>query len=118
MRCLSHWNEALRPMRLAAALGLLLLAAAGHAIDLDEAKRTGLVGETAEGYVGLVNPAAPAEVRALVDDVNARRRTEYQRIARDNGIELEQVEALAARKAIEKTAPGAWVRIDGTWRPK
>jgi uncharacterized protein YdbL (DUF1318 family) len=114
----SHYYNALRPVQLAVALGLLLVAAAGHAIDLDEAKRTGLVGETAEGYVGLVNPSAPAEVRALVDDVNARRRAEYQRIARDNGIALEQVEALAARKAIEKTPSGGWVRIDGTWRPK
>lgn len=105
-------------LRGAAAGMLLVLAAAAHAVDLDSAKRGGLVGETAEGYVALVNPAAPPEVRALVDDVNARRRAEYQRIAADNGITLDQVETLAARKAIEKTAAGGWVRIDGVWRQK
>jgi uncharacterized protein len=108
-----------RPLlRAAVCAALLMLGVGAHAIELDEAKRTGLVGETAEGYLGVVNPAAPGEVRALVDDINARRRAEYQRIARDNGISLEQVELLAAGKAIDRTPKGGWVRIDGTWRLK
>lgn len=97
---------------------LLSGAALAHAIDLDQAKAQGLVGETIEGYLAAVNAAPSAEVAALVEDVNAKRRAEYQRIARDNGIELEQVEALAAKKAIEKTRPGGWIRIDGEWRRK
>lgn len=109
------FSLALRALGLAA---LLCLGAAAHAIDLDAAKTSGLVGETTEGYVDLVNPSAPAEVRALVDDVNARRRAEYERIARENGITREQVEVLAAKKAIEKTPAGGWVRVDGVWRTK
>jgi uncharacterized protein YdbL (DUF1318 family) len=31
---------------------------------------------------------------------------------------LDQVEALAAKKAIDKTAPGGWVRVNGDWRQK
>jgi uncharacterized protein len=97
---------------------LLTLATGAHAMDLNGAKRAGLVGETLEGYVALVTPTAPSEVAALVDEVNARRRTEYQRIAQQNGIGLAEVEALAAKKAIEKTQAGGWVRINGGWRQK
>jgi len=97
---------------------LLTVATGAHAMDLNAAKRAGLVGETLEGYVALVTPSAPGDVVAMVDDVNARRRAEYQRIAQQNGIALADVEALAAKKAIEKTQPGGWVRIDGRWRQK
>lgn len=98
----------------------LLFAMAGsvHAVDLNEAKSAGLVGETLEGYVGLVSASAPSEVVALVEDVNARRRAEYQRIAQQNQIGLAEVEALAAKKAIDKTRPGGWVRLNGEWRQK
>lgn len=105
----------LRSLLLAAAV---LAATAAHAIGLDEAKRQGLVGETLEGYVAAVNDPPSAEVAALVEEINARRRAEYQRIAQQNGIELEQVEALAAKKAIDRTAPGGWVRLDGDWQQK
>jgi uncharacterized protein len=118
---MANENRWIAMARAARSLGIVMLlcgAVAAHAIDLNEAKRTGLVGETTEGYVDLVNPAAPAEVRSLVDDVNARRRAEYERIARNNGISREEVEVLAAIKAIERTEAGGWVRVDGVWRTK
>ena len=100
-------------------LALLLTAgSAAHAIDLDQAKREGLVGETLEGYVGIVVDDAPVAVKAMVEEVNNKRRAEYRRIAEENDIEVEQVEALAAKKAIEKTRPGDWVRVNGDWRQK
>jgi uncharacterized protein len=105
-------------LKMAMAAGLLMLATGAHAMDLNAAKRAGLVGETLEGYVALVTASAPSEVSALVNEVNARRRAEYQRIAEQNGIGLAEVEALAAKKAIEKTQAGGWVRIDGRWRQK
>lgn len=100
------------------AIGLLAVAVSAHAMDLNAAKRAGLVGETLEGYVALVTASAPSDVVALVEEVNARRRAEYLRIAEQNGIGLAEVEALAAKKAIEKTQPGGWIRIDGRWRQK
>lgn len=108
-------NRVLRPLLL-----VLGLAAAGPAlaIDLDQAKRDGLVGETMEGYLAPVSDSPAADVVALVEDVNARRRAEYRRIAEQNGLELSQVEALAAKKAIEKTSAGGWVRVNGDWRRK
>lgn len=98
----------------------LLLGTAGltWAIGLDEAKTQGLVGETMEGYVAVVESSASAEVQAMVEEVNEKRRAEYERIAEQHGITLEQVEALAAKKAIEKTRAGGWVRVNGTWRQK
>jgi hypothetical protein len=109
---------------LAATLRFLLLVAllaagnAAYALDLDQAKREGLVGETMEGYVDVVDASAPAEVKVLVEETNAKRHAEYQRIARQNGLEIEQVEALAAKKAIDKTRIGDWVRVNGSWRQK
>lgn len=100
-------------------LALLLGTASGaQAIDLDQAKSQGLVGETMEGYLGVVDDAAPEAVQTLVEEINARRRAEYRRIAEENGIDVAQVEALAAKKAIEKTPAGEWVRVNGTWRQK
>ena len=97
---------------------LMLAAAAAFAADLDQAKREGLVGERADGYLGLVVESAPADVRALVAEVNAKRTAEYQRIASGNNLEVAQVQALAGKKAIEKTRPGEWILLNGGWRKK
>lgn len=103
---------------LAACLAMLL-AAPGWASDLDSAKASGAVGEQANGYLGAVREPAPADVRALIERINAERRRQYQAIAARNDITLEQVEKLAGKKAIEKTADGLWVRApDGSWMPK
>jgi uncharacterized protein YdbL (DUF1318 family) len=100
-------------------IGLLLLGGGViHAADIDQAKRQGLVGERADGYVGLVDESAPAEVRRLVADINAKRKAEYQRIAQENDLEMAQVQALAGRKAIEKTQPGGWILVNGGWQQK
>ena len=78
----------------------LLVSVAAWALDLDQAKSQGLVGEQLNGYLGVVVSPAPADVRALVRDINAKRQQAYQRIATDNGISLEQVAVLAGKKAI------------------
>jgi hypothetical protein len=103
---------------LAALLATAALVAA--ALGLDEAKAGGLVGERPDGYLGIVEPAtAGAEVRELVESVNARRRDEYQRIAEANGVSLEVVRQLAGKKAIERTPAGQWVLLpDGRWTRK
>jgi len=97
---------------------LALFAVTALAADLDQAKSDGHIGERADGYLGLVVQSAPADVVELVADINARRKAEYQRIATRNGITLEQVQALAGKKAIEKTRSGDWVFENGGWRRK
>ena len=98
--------------------GLIFVSIAAFAADLNQAKRDGLIGERADGYLGLVVDSAPADVVALVADVNERRRAEYERIAKQNELALAQVQALAGKKTIEKTRAGEWIFVNGTWRRK
>lgn len=87
------------------------------ALDLRAAKAQGLVGETESGYLSAVKGGSQ-EVEALVDSTNTLRRKEYQRIAQQNGIALEKVEALAGKKAIDKTPAGQYIKLGGNWQKK
>jgi hypothetical protein len=110
------------PVRLAAALLASLclsLAAAAQASPLDDAKARGLVGERADGYVGVVDASAPADVKLLVEDVNKRRAHEYEAIAKRNGTNATAVGALAGAKLVERAAPGQFVMdASGSWKKK
>lgn len=89
------------------------------AIELQDAKAQGLVGEQPNGYLGLVKAESSAEVKALMNHINALRKQEYQSIAQRNKTELNVVEALAGKKAIERTPPGQYVRLpSGQWTKK
>ena len=90
--------------------------APGWAISLHDAKAQGLVGEQPNGYLGLVKANAGAEVKAMMNNINAQRKKEYQTIARRNNTELNVVEALAGKKAIEMTPSGQYVKLpSGQW---
>lgn len=97
-------------------LPLLLLTPAASALDLQQAKAQSLVGETPSGYLAAVKPGA--EVNALIQDINSRRKAEYQRIAQTNNTPLETVEKLAGKKAIDRTPAGQFVQIGGNWIKK
>ena len=86
------------------------------AISLDDAKNQGLVGEDSSGYLGLV--VQNAEAKAVVDDINAKRKAQYLKLAKKNNLSLSQVEALAAAKTIEKTQSGHYVEVNGNWVKK
>ncbi len=108
MRKLTAWTTF-------ALLGLLL-AGPVWAVTLQEAKDQGLVGEQRDGYVGLVTGTAAAEVRDLVREVNEERRRRYEQIARDNGITVEQVAAVAWERAVQATRSGHYVQDEnGRW---
>ncbi|MDH3948939.1 MAG: YdbL family protein [Gammaproteobacteria bacterium] len=90
--------------------------APGWAISLQDAKAQGLVGEQPNGYLGLVKSTAGADVIAMMNNINAQRKKEYQAIARRNNTELNVVEALAGKKAIEMTPSGQYVKLpSGQW---
>jgi uncharacterized protein YdbL (DUF1318 family) len=95
----------------------LLISTFAFAIELDAAKKQGLVGERADGYLGVVVDNPSAEVVALVKDVNDKRRKAYQQIAQKNGIDIADVEARAGQVAIEKTPPGGWIFLS-RWEKK
>lgn len=97
-----------------------LFAAPAFAIDLDSAKAQGLVGENLNGYVGIVTKAPSPELKAMVDEINLRRRASYQEISsKTAGASLNAVEKLAAEKLIKKTPSGQYVeKSPGQWIKK
>jgi len=101
------------------AIVAIVASAAAFALDIQEAKNAGWIGELRDGYVGLVSPSAPAQARALVNEINAARRDNYRAIATRTGADLRSVELLAAEKALQKTSPGHYVQAqDGSWVKK
>lgn len=101
-----------------AVLSLTLTPIVAYADPLDDAKAAGQVGEQLNGYLGIVAPSAPPAVKALVTDINAKRRVAYMDIMKKNGQPLNVVETLAGQKLVERTpsgefyqnASGAWVK--------
>ena len=97
---------------------LVLNSACVLAADLQQAKSDGLVGEQLNGYLGIVSADASSDVRALVGDINAKRKAKYEAIASQNSTSLETVELLAGKKAIEKTRAGNYVQTATGWKKK
>jgi len=89
------------------------------ASPLAQPKADGLIGEQANGYIGLVQQNVSADIKRLVNDVNAKRKAGYQRIAKKQGTSLAEVERVGGNTAIEKTLRGNYIRdASGTWRKK
>lgn len=100
-------------------IAAIIISTAASALDIQEAKNAGWIGEQRDGYVGLVSTSAPAAARTLVSEVNAARRDNYRSIAAKTGADLRSVELLAAEKALQKTQRGHYVQTEsGTWMKK
>lgn len=102
-------------------IGLFLsvfFAASAFALSLDQAKSQGILGETSSGYLAQVS-GADLESAALMNEINRKRKVEYQKIAARNGTALNLVETLAGKQAIEKTPAGQYVQNSaGKWSKK
>lgn len=88
----------------------------GAMAALGEAKVAGQLGEQPDGYLGVVR--AEGQATEIARLINQARRAEYQRVAQSNGIKLGDVEAIAGKKAIEKTPSGQFIQLDGRWLRK
>ena len=88
---------------------IALGALTANAATLDGAKSAGQVGEGVDGYVHMVDKNAPGDVKALVKDVNNKRKTKYEGIAKSRGASVEDVAALAGAKLVERTPAGQYV---------
>ncbi len=100
-----------------ALFGILLMGTA-FAMTLDDAKSAGLVGEQANGYLGVVSASAGSEIKALVEDINTKRKAKYQEIASNKNIPLSQVEQLAGAKVIERANAGEYIKTGSSWTKK
>ena len=83
---------------------------------LSNAKASGQLGELPNGYLGVVKSGGQADEIARL--INEARRAEYQKVAKDNGISLSDVEAIAGKKAIERTPKGQFIQLNGQWLQK
>lgn len=83
---------------------------------LGQAKEQGLVGEQPNGYLGVVQNTGDAQT--LVKLINDARRAEYARMAKENNIAVADVEAMAGKKALERTQAGQYIQLDGQWQKK
>lgn len=111
------------PVRLRAfallVLGAALLGTAPAQAQRDPAyqaaRQAGQVGEQPDGYLGHVTPPTP-EVRALVLDINIKRKDAYTKSAAANGSTVEQFAFTTGCNLIARTLPGEMYKSpDGRW---
>lgn len=95
----------------------ILLASEAFAVDLSQARANGIVGEKLDGYIGAVAPSP--EASAVVEEINARRRAEYEKISKQNGQPLSVVGKVAAESVINGLPKGSlYQSTDGSWKKK
>jgi uncharacterized protein YdbL (DUF1318 family) len=96
---------------------IMLLAAPAYALDLQQARASGLVGEKLDGYVAARSDAP--DVRALAAEINAKRKQEYARISQENKQSVDVVAKLAAEQIINGLKPGVYYQApDGSWKKR
>lgn len=109
-------NKSIKTMLSVLFLALWCVVMPVSAVDLGQAKASGQLGEQMDGYLGLVNPGAPADVKGLMNSVNAQRKAQYQRIAAKNGVPVSEVAKMTAQKVINQAASGHYVQTPSGWR--
>ena len=105
-------------------LGMALAAGAGGAQasagdTVAAAKAAGQAGEMADGFLGLVTPSVPPEVKAAVDEVNAGRAQAYKDIAAKSGVTEQAAGEAAARTLFARLSAGYYYKpLGGGWTRK
>ena len=112
-----------RRLPLAVAFGVLALAGAGSALAQRDpayaaARGAGQIGEKMDGYLGYVTPPAPA-VRAMVEDLNIKRRALYSEKAQAANATVEEYAFTSGCRLILQTAPGEkYEAPGGAWQTR
>jgi uncharacterized protein len=83
------------------------------------ARESGLVGEKSDGYLGFVGPPSSA-VRALVEDINIKRKAVYSKEALANGATVEEMALRTGCRLIaERTVAGEKYQTpSGAWKTR
>ncbi len=106
---------------LAATAGLGLAAAAEAAsAAIEQAKANCVVGEQADGYLGIVDSSkANEDLRRDVRANNQQRKALYADFAERNGVTIETAAALFAEKSLNQAPSGECIRdASGAWIKK
>lgn len=80
---------------------------------LNAYRTAGVIAERFDGYVEIRDAGAAADARALVQEVNARRRAIYTQRAQESNVPVEEVGKLFATKITETAPPGTYFRQPG-----
>lgn len=103
---------------LALATGAVAQTGAQKAL-IDTAKTTGVVGEKADGFLGLVKGDAPGDVIAAMQAINAGRQAVYRETAAKTGVTPEAAGQATALKLYARMPPGEyWQALGGNWTRK
>ncbi|TMM50136.1 YdbL family protein [Qipengyuania marisflavi] len=82
------------------------------------ARSAGQVGEKMDGYLGIVGSETPA-LRAIVNDINIKRRAVYSQRAQATNATLEEYALTAGCQAIAATSAGEKYQApDGSWQTR
>lgn len=82
------------------------------------ARAAGQVGEKMDGYLGYVTPAAPS-LRAVVEDINIKRKAVYAGKAQANNATVEEYALTSGCLLIAQTKPGEKYQApDGSWQTR
>lgn len=98
---------------------LIIVALPAFAMTLDEAKHQGLVGEKTNGYLGSVSGHPNSEVKALIEDINAKRKALYIEKAAKAGVEPKIMEMRTGQRLQQRAPAGEYIQTqDGQWKRK
>ena len=108
----------MRPLLLALAVAILATSApAQEPTAIANARRAGLIGERYDGYIGVVSPGIPAQLRSQVAAINIRRRALYSDLAARKGVSPEEVGITAACSLLRRISVGEfYLPGQGGWR--
>nr|WP_067298417.1 YdbL family protein [Marinobacterium profundum] len=112
-------NNTFKSMLSLIALTASLLVTSAWALSLDDAKSQGLIGERSNGYLGIVVSNPSGDVKALVADINSKRKQAYQESASSAGVDLQIIELRIGQRLQQKTGNGQYIQTEaGAWQRK
>ena len=117
---MKNWQNRINWLLLAVLISLMSASVGlAETSQLTQPKADGIIGEQADGYIGFVVSNVPSDIRQLVNEVNAKRKAGYERIAAKQGVSVSEVEKVGGKTAFEKTLKGNYFRdAIGVWRKK
>ncbi len=101
-----------------AAFGMAFSAQADATADvIAKAKIDRVIGERTDGYIGVINGTASADIERAVRETNIKRKAVYGDLARARNATIEVIAALTGEKLITRTPKGQMVMdANGNWR--
>lgn len=96
------------------------ISAAAASAAIEAAKSNCVVGEQADGYLGIADESkATEEIRREVRSINQQRKAAYERLAQRNGVTVEDTATLTAERLINQAPAGQCYRDqNGAWQTR